>query len=260
MKIALAVPSYKGFVAVDHASSIQDLFLSCPDEIEWVRVNSVGCAVISRARNTQVAAALSHGCDAVLFVDDDIGFDPADVYRMISTGAHVIGAVCQRRNHHWNAPPQLAVSPQGMKYYPDLKVFVPNEPRLPMALTLIRSEVFHTMREKGLAEPFIYSRSSDEAQKFMATYFGIELTPSPEWSLDFHTAKRLGIENPMSEDGEDHYFCRRAAKAGYTVFIDAEAELRHYEGQVCHDFSIKKWMASPDALLKPVEKPQEQAA
>lgn len=248
-KIALAVPSYKGFVAVDHATSVQDLFLSRPANVEWVRISSVGCGVLPRARNSQVATALANGCTHVLFVDDDIGFNPQDVYRMIARDVGVIGAVPQKRNSQWNEPPSLAVTPKGLKYYPELGVAVPIEPRLPMALTLIKAEVFQTIREKGMAQPFVYPRITDEANKHLAMFFGYELEAAPEWSFEYAVAQRIGVE-AVTDDGEDHYFVRRAALAGYDIFIDTEAELRHYEGMVCHDFSLKKHFAAhPEDLV-----------
>lgn len=256
-KIALAVPSYKGFVACDHAHSVQMMLMAKPKNVEWILVSSVGCGVLPRARNSQVATSMAHDCTHILFVDDDIGFNPDDVYRMIARDVGVIGAIPQKRSSHWNEPAQLAVTPKGLKYYPTLGVAIPTEPRLPMALTLIKTEVFQTMRDKGLVDPFVYPKIGDDANRHLATYFGYELEPAPEWSFEYALAKRMNLE-AVTDDGEDHYFCRRAAKAGYDIFIDVEAELRHYEGMVCHDYSLKKHFADHPEELVPFS--AEQAA
>jgi hypothetical protein len=258
-KVAVAVPSYKGFVATNHALSVQELLVRRPANVELIQVSSVGCGVLPRARNMQVATTLAHDCTHILFIDDDIGFNPEDVYRMIARDTGVIGAVPQRRNARWNDPPSLAVTPKDMKVYPDLGVAVPIEPRLPMALTLIKADVFRTIREKGLARPFIAPRATDDSNRHMADYFGYELSPAPEWSYEYQTAIRLGLD-PVTDDGEDHYFCRRAAAAGYDIFIDLEAELRHYEGMVCHDYSLKKYFAENPEELVPYSEAAEQAA
>lgn len=250
MKILVALPSYKGFVAVDHAKSVQDLFLTQTKGVEWVRCASVGCPVLPRVRNAQVAMGLAQGCDAVLFIDDDIGFDAADVVRMINHGVGLVGAIPQKRNHRWNDPPRLAVSANGLRLDKATGLGIPTEPRLPMALTLIAAQVFRDIREAGLAAPFVYPNAGRDAQEHLAMYFGYELNPCPEWSAEYDLAQELGIENPMSEDGEDHYFCRRAALVGWDSVIDTEVELRHWEGQVCHDYSIKKMLAEGSAHLQ----------
>jgi hypothetical protein len=82
----------------------------------------------------------------------------------------------------------------------------------------------------------------------MAMYFGYEARACPEGSIEAKMSKRLGIANPMVEDGEDNYFCRRAAAVGYDSVIDLDVELRHWEGRVCHDYSLKKFFAERGGL------------
>lgn len=255
MKVLVALPSYKGWVAKDHARSVQNLFLTPQNgvQVEWVQCDSVGCPVLPRVRNAQCATALAQGCDAILFIDDDIGFEPSDVFRMLNHGVGVVGAVPQKRNHKWDDPPAMAISPQGLRINRDAGLAIPPEPKLPMALTLISTQVLREIREAGLAAPFIYASAGMDAQPHMAMYFGYELKPVPEDCREMEIARELGIENPMSEDGEDHYFCRRAAAVGYDCLIDIEVELRHWEGQVCHDYSFKKLFASGDVELRDCE-------
>jgi hypothetical protein len=249
----VGIANYKGFIAADTSKSLEDLFLysqRAKPQIEWVRCVSTGCPVLPRVRNAIIAKAMAENCDGVLFVDDDIGFDAKDVYRMIGHGYGLVGAVPQRRNHKWNDPPSLAVAPPGLKVNRELGLAVPPEPKLPMALTFISMQVINDIREAGLAPPYVYVPSGEPAQPYMAQYFGYELVPAPEWSAEFALGKKLGIETPMCDDGEDHYFCRRADKVGYESVIDIEVELRHWEGQVLHDYSLKKFFAEhPEVLL-----------
>jgi hypothetical protein len=251
LRIMLAIPCYKGFLAADTSKSCEELFLYAQQvepKVEWIRAVSTGCPVLPRVRNSLVASALQKDCDAILFLDDDIGFEAKDVYRMIGhmfeRGYGVIGAVPQKRNHRWDDPPKMAISPEGMRVNQELRLGLPSEPKLPMALTLIACQVFRDIKAAGLAPSFVYPPPGEEAQKHMAMYFGYELNAAPDWSKEYALARKLGIQNPMTEDGEDHYFCRRAAAAGYECLIDLEAELRHWEGQVLHDWSMKKELQS----------------
>lgn len=256
MKVLVALPSYKGFVAKDHARSVQNLFLTPQpngERIEWLQSDSVGCPVLPRVRNALCAQALAQNCDAILFIDDDIGFEPLDVFRMISHGVGVVGAIPQKRMHRWDDQPRLAVSPVGLRINPESGLALPVEPRLPMALTLIATQVLRDIIAADLAPPFIYASAPLEAQAHMRMFFGYELVPVPSDSREMEIAQELGIENPMSEDGEDHFFCRRAEAAGYDCLIDTEVELRHWEGQVCHDYSIKKMIAAGHAEVRSTE-------
>lgn len=249
MRIMVAIPNYKGFLAEDTDKSLIDLFSYVPKEgqpkIQWARSVSKGCPVLPRVRNHMVHEMLKGGFDGILFVDDDIGFEAEDVYRMIGRGFGLIGAVPQKRSHKWNDPPTLAVSPMGMQFVKSevgYEIGIPMEPKLPMALTFIAAQVFRDLEEKGSIPQYIYTPSSGQ-EALCSQFFGYELVPAPTWSYEYAVGKKLGIENPMCEDGEDHYFCRRAAEADYQSLVDLTVELRHWEGQVCHDYSFKKYLA-----------------
>lgn len=252
MRIVAAIPCYKGYLADDTSRSLENLFvysLQAEPRIEWMRLVTIGSPVLPRVRNALVATALSQACDGVLFVDDDIGFEAKDVYRMIGHGVGLIGAAPQMRNSRWNEPARLAISPRSLRINPERRLAVSPE-LLPMALTFISAQVFRAIRAAGLAPQIMHPSIGAAAQEHMAMYFGYEPRACPEWSDEAKMAKQLGIENPMAEDGEDHYFCRHAAAAGYHSVIDLDVELRHWEGRVCHDYSLKKFLAENPAALR----------
>jgi len=260
----VAIPNYKGFLAEDTDKSLIDLFSYVPKDgepkIQWGRSVSKGCPVLPRVRNHMCYEALAGGFDGLLFIDDDIGFNANEVYRMIGRGYGLIGAIPQKRNHKWNDPPSLAVPPPGVKYFKsdegEYEVGIPPEPKLPMACTFIATQVLKDIDEAGLVPKYIYTPQSGQ-KAHCSQYFGYELVPAPEWSYEHQVGKELGVENPMCEDGEDHYFCRRAAQAGYESLIDVTVELRHWEGQVCHDYSYKKYLAENVAKMQAVEEAQQ---
>jgi hypothetical protein len=254
-RIVAAIPCYKGYLADDTSRSLENLFiysLQAEPRIEWARVVSIGSPVLPRVRNSLVATALSQGADGILFIDDDIGFEARDVYRMIGHGLGLIGAIPQMRNSRWNDPPRLAVSANGLRINPERGLAVSPQ-SLPMALTYISAKVFRAIRAAGLAPQIMNAGAGAAAQEHMAMYFGYEARACPEWTEEAKLAKQLGITNPMVEDGEDNYFCRRASAAGYDSVIDLEVELRHWEGRVCHDYSLKKFLAENPGGLRPPE-------
>lgn len=251
----VAIPNYKGFLAEDLTQSLLKLFTYQPKEgepkIGWGYSISKGCPVLPRVRNHMIFEMLNGEFDGILFVDDDIGFDAEDVYRMIGRGYGLIGAVPQKRSHKWNDPPTLAVSPMGMQFFKTEEGYdigVPMEPKLPMACTFIAAQVFRDLIEMGKIPQYIYTPSSGQ-KALCHQFFGYELVPAPDWSYEFAVGKELGVESPLTEDGEDHYFCRRAAEAGYESLVDLRVGLRHWEGQVCHDYSFKQYLAENGGLL-----------
>jgi hypothetical protein len=251
LRIMIAVPCYSGYPKAEHSHSVRQLtMLNTSPRIEWIPAYSLSCPCLPRVRNALIAKALAANCTHVLFIDADIAFDPRDVIRMIGHDTEIVAAVPQKRSQVWNEPPRLAIAPNGLAIMPALGLAEPPEPKLPMALTLIKTSLIHRMREQGLIQPLIYVPLTDDEQPFMGMYFGYEAVPVQEGYEEYEVAKRLGIEGALSEDGEDHFFCRRAAQAGARILIDIEVELKHYEGNVCHDYSFKKLFASDLAHFK----------
>ena len=252
LRIVAAIPSYSGYLTDDTSRSLENLAVyatQATPQIQWTRSVAVGSPVLPRVRNALVATALSQGADGVLFIDDDIGFEAKDVYRMIGHGIDLIGAVPQMRNSRWNDPPRLAISPNGLRINPERGLAM-SPHFLPMALTFISAKVFRAIRAKGLAPQIMSTGVDPAAQQHMSMYFGYEARACPEWSDEAKLAKQLGVSNPIMEDGEDNYFCRRAAQAGFESVIDLEVELRHWEGRVCHDYSLKKFLAENASGLR----------
>ena len=260
-----ATSCYKGYPALDYAKSKNALFLKSGGimpGVEWVYSASVGCPCLPRSRNALVAEMLApqedgKDCDGILFVDDDIGFEPEDVARLIGHGSTLIAAVPQKRNHRWDDPARMAISPEGLRLDLERGLAIPPSPKLPMAMTFIHRSVFEDIREQGLAQPYIYPSVTDRAQPHLAQYFGYEIVPVKEGMAEAHLAERLGIENAMHEDGEDHYFCRRAAEAGHDPVIDIDIRLRHWEGQVCHDATLGDQIRSHVYEMHDVETGEE---
>jgi hypothetical protein len=67
-------------------------------EAEGVRVvRRGGCSAIDVARNEMISDALHDGAQAMLFIDSDIGFDPADALRLFSRPEPVISGVYAKK-------------------------------------------------------------------------------------------------------------------------------------------------------------------
>jgi len=60
-------------------------------------------SLITRARNALVNAFLKTDCTHIFFIDSDIGFNPADVIRMIEADKEVIGGIYPKKEINWSS-------------------------------------------------------------------------------------------------------------------------------------------------------------
>jgi predicted O-methyltransferase YrrM len=56
-----------------------------------------GCSAIDVARNEMLSDALHHEADAMMFVDSDIGFDPADAIRLLARPEPVVAGIYAKK-------------------------------------------------------------------------------------------------------------------------------------------------------------------
>ena len=67
-------------------------------QAEGVRVvRRGGCSAIDLARNEMISEALHDGAHSILFIDSDIGFDPADALKLFNRPELVISAVYAKK-------------------------------------------------------------------------------------------------------------------------------------------------------------------
>jgi hypothetical protein len=76
MKIAILTPIFDNKPHSAFCDGLSRTFRANPD-VEWLRLP--GCADVSLARNTLVAKGLATEAEIFVFVDADIGFQPADI-------------------------------------------------------------------------------------------------------------------------------------------------------------------------------------
>ena len=87
-------------VLVPHLNGIEWECEQALRQLEGAGVRVVrrgGCSAIDVARNELLSDALHDGAEAVLFVDSDIGFDPADALRLFARPEPVISAVYPKK-------------------------------------------------------------------------------------------------------------------------------------------------------------------
>jgi hypothetical protein len=90
----------KAIVLVPHAGAIEPACENGLRQLERTGVHVVrrpGCSAIDVARNEMASDALHDGCESILFIDADVGFDPADAQRLLARPEPVICGVYAKK-------------------------------------------------------------------------------------------------------------------------------------------------------------------
>jgi hypothetical protein len=228
VNLVLATPCFGGQISVLYAASLfklQQLIRSYSGLTLKVLFKD-GDALITRARASLVSQFLEDETSThLLFVDADIGFEAAQVLRLIECGAEMCAAVYPIKRIDWDkvrttveaAHPDPAAA--ALKY-----VFEVGDPN-----AVIERAGFVKVRYAGTG--FLMIRR-DALERMCARY--PELQYKRDHSLDAATAsdKRFALfECMIAEDGtylsEDFAFCKRWTDMGGEIWADLKSALSH---------------------------------
>lgn len=204
-KLMVCIPAYDGKLNIDSAFALSKLAVQVGNlGVKLYLTHLSGCSLITKARNCLVADFLASDADTLLFVDADVVITADAVLRLmaLSVDKDITAGIYPRRgidrkfflDYHLDEQGALEFDKNGL-----LRV-----KRIGTGFMMIQRHVLETMIAKH-----------------------------PEWSYYNNVNERtdhaifdLGI---MDNEyyGEDYLFCDRAAKDGFTVFLDPSISLPH---------------------------------
>jgi len=231
MKIALLTPSRDGRAHLDHseavaATRIEALRRGRP----LIRLIGKGSANLPRNRNLLAAEALAQGADILLWVDCDIAFNPADVFRLADLAQKhgVVAALPQARTHDYGEQARIA----GVLVNADKNDDGLIEAKaLPTAFMAVRADVFQTLIDEGRAKEFVCPAAPHLT---VFNWFFYELRPCDEQP------------GKLQDDAEDYYFCRKWSEVGGKLWAVPDMRLAHYEGLVRHSLCLEDVIGAQD--------------
>jgi GT2 family glycosyltransferase len=197
MKILICIPT-AGSVPVEFIQSIDNLR---PNKEHVVARVYIPRSIIHIARENAVLEMIKGGYDALLYIDDDMTFDPDLVDRLVALNAPVASAACYKR-----VPPytpcfyeSLVMDDKGIKMtpYTDVPKDVFEAEGAGAACMLVRKEVF---------------------EKLQRPYF-----------------------MPLPFAGEDVIFCCKLKTAGIKVKIDPSIRVGHLETRPIFQEHYEQW-------------------
>lgn len=218
MRIGLCTPCYEETVHNDYLLSVINIDRMAKQLGHDLQIYvAPGTAILPRVRNRLVAQAMADKCDWIVFIDDDIGFNPNDFYKLFQHDVDVIAAAPAKRHHRWDEQPAaIAKFPRGN-------------------ITGKRTEAGRLWKMDAVATGFMAIRSSViEKMEAVTKPYVTEGTNVRSWFwLDM-----IEIDGQTSDEGEDYNFCRKWIELGGECWVDPDIRVRHYTGSVCHDICL----------------------
>jgi len=202
-KIYIGTPTYSERI---HHLQVQSLISSINsiasngDKINYVTVPHT---TIDVSRNLIVAKFLYTNFDYLVFIDDDIVFNPKDLINLISFPEtyKVISGVYSRRGNNDNAHRFTHILKEESNRDVAEALYTGG------GFLRIHKSVFSSLKEKSI--PFKHPSVSDEEMKHLRAYF------NPHFNAN---------DSYVSEDVD---FCNKCHEEGIKVFVDQSIRVGH---------------------------------
>lgn len=167
-------------------------------------IQVAGDCYLAKARNRLVHLFLTNFPDAtdLFFIDDDVGWDPSAVIRLLEAGDDVVAGVYPHKMDVRSFPVDLEAHPGGDLVEVDGFVLAS---AVPTGFLRVRRSVV----EKIAFDSAIYTEPLPDGSRITVR--------------DVFQMGRIGDK----WYGEDVYFCRRLAEAGFKIWVDPSLTFTH---------------------------------
>ena len=237
----VATPMYGGLCNGTYATAMMRMApIFSQNKMAFAYAHMMNESLITRARNSLAADFLDSECTHLMFIDADIGFNPADIIHMVDADKDIICGLYPKKEINWHQViDAVKADVPAHELHDYTGVFVMNaidhagqvhvKLNEPIEISnggtgfmLIKREVFEGLADKvpsyfndvyAVVDP---DKKPREIKEFFAT------------SIDEETGNRL-----LSED---YHFCKIARKAGYKVWAAPWAQLSHTGSYVFSGF------------------------
>jgi len=218
MRIGLCTPCYNEQVHYDYMLSVIAVDrMAAQLGHELKTYIAAGTAILPRVRNRLIAQAMADQCDWIVCIDDDIGFNAADFFKLFKHDVDIVAAAPAKRHHRWDEQPAaIAKFPQGN-------------------ITGMRTPAGRIWKVDAVATGFMAIRSTviDRLKPVTRPY-----TTEGAQVRDWFWLDMITIDGQVTDEGEDYNFCRKFISVGGQCWVDPDIRVRHYTGSVCHDVCL----------------------
>ena len=97
-KVLIATPTYTGEVNMKYTVALLNTTrLAMIRGIDLQVCYTAGDALVQKSRNYLLTCALNNGCDDLIFIDDDIEWDPEWIFKLLEYPMDVVGGVYRKK-------------------------------------------------------------------------------------------------------------------------------------------------------------------
>jgi hypothetical protein len=205
-KLFIGTPAYEGKVYVQYAMSLLDTceLLKSMFIEPVVRVPVSGSLLVAD-RNRLIQMFWESEAEYMLCIDNDLGWNPHSVVRLLNSGKDFCAGVYPTRNGAGFTFRPETEEDGRIVMCPDTKLL--KMQYIPAGFMLFSRKVIETMRNKY---PELYYTPKDKSSKTESAFcfFDTEVWEGEFW-------------------GEDYVFCRRVRDAGFDIWVDPLIEFNH---------------------------------
>ena len=226
--LVVATPCFGGQVSVLYAASLFKLqrLIQSYRGLDLKVLLKDGDALITRARASLISQFLDDpAATHLLFVDADIGFEPAQVLRLIECGADMCAAVYPIKRIDWDKVRQTIESDRANPAAAALKyVFEVDDPD-----AVVSRRGFVKVRYAGTGFLMIRRRA---LERMCSQYPRLRYMRDHSVDAAFASDNRFALfECMIADDGtylsEDFAFCKRWTDMGGEIWADLGSKLNH---------------------------------
>jgi hypothetical protein len=228
-KLFIATPCFGGMVTAVYAGSLLKLLFACQQRNVELKTQMMGGdALVTRARANLVANFLDDPTMThLLFIDADIGFEPAQVFRLLDFDADVTAAVYPIKRVNWRKMAGLAATGRTDLAAASLDYVLDVEDRT----RIVTRDGFIKLRYAGTGFLMI-RRAVLEAmcQRYPELKFRHQYAAADEFGP---SENRYALFDCMIDQAtgsylsEDYSFCARWTAMGGEIWADASSRLVH---------------------------------
>ncbi len=222
VSLFIGVPLYDGTCTGTFATSLFHAVMTLRNSGVPVQVRFLEKeGTITKARNALAHHFLQTQATHLLFVDNDIAFEVADLVRFIRGDKPIVAGFCPKKVLDWNrigSAYQAGVrGPDLEKYSGSFVVDGSFDPLLPKGSLV---EVKRAGTGLMLIKRGVFERLAPTIPKYV-----LDLDSVPTKVHEYFATLKLGEQQILTS--EDYSFCHRAREAGCSVWADPWAKITH---------------------------------
>lgn len=221
--VMVGYPCYDGKAEVGSIGAIYQAASSASNPVRQIQYLN-GDSLVSRARNKIAERFLASECEYLMFIDNDILFQPEDIAMLRSYERDIVGGTYLKKTLPYQpvANSYLGTCEQSGLY---------EMAEIGTGFMMIKRSTFEKIIELH-GESLSYRPENDESKGVYYDFF------------------RVGVNDDGRYLSEDYFFCELARKCGLKVWLDPAILVKH-KGHATYPFDDDKFLkACADFIVK----------